>query len=594
MKGCPADAYRCCSYQNTMAAAAIHLPSSNVVQSPSVEDLLSARSKRSVPVQSFYSTFTTATELDLPEAARLAMREEAANGVWSPSMNSAVSEDDAQAIFQRQEGQLEVGLETPTMSESQYSSRSRSPSMASVKVAAIVKGESAKTMDLSATATKSDQSEQQQDSTSPKRLLNSRNLQINTALSAAHAYPQQLTTPSMPTGRSAHIGVSAIPLTSRSLPGNFASAASSAAAIAAPLSAIPPHITRPRRRSSLDSLSTLASPTLGDDDALGLHQASLQRMQSFLGPKMKHISPAPWNNENANDAFSDYTSEGSFWNDDDPEIGSVQLATKTPRSKSMKEALGLATSANVVKPEITTTGTLKGLGLAIAAATSVASPSRPSVSSETSTKSRTMTASSDTSMYSGKASKFRGFLSRSESRDVMASPPPPVPSHTTMKVSNITRSKTPEPAVSALSQNAFLDLAAAKSAPAVASTSGESLKSTISPSSSRRRSLSNMETAASKLAAVNSLSSSTPVSAVPTGSAIAQIAETKLLPDPVVTVSIQARRAAAAPVRKRPPVYRQDTAATTGTTESVDGHATSMTATEVAGAMAIPRESQIR
>ena len=549
-----------------MATAAIPLASS-VVQSPSVEDLLSARSKRSVPVQSFYSTFTIATELDLPEAARLAMREEAENGLWSPSMDSAVSDDDGQVAGHHIGDEHEIGLETPTMSESQYSSRSRSPSMASIKTAALVRGGAASAIDVAAaTLAHSD--------TSPKRLLNTRNLQINTALSTVHAYPQQLTTPSAPSGRSAQIEVSPAPLTSRSLPGNVASITTTT--LVAPLSAIPRHVNRPRRRSSLDSLSTLASPTLGDDDSLGVNQASLQRMQSFLGPKMKHISPAPWNNEN--DASSDYnTSESSFWNDDDPEIGSVHMATKTPRSRSMKEALGLATSGSIVKPDTAGSGTLKGLGFAMAAS----SPARAAFKAEQSTKARTMTASSDTSMYTGKA-RFKGFLSRSESRDIMASPPPPVPSHTVMTVSNITRSKSPESSgaqptsilsdLQSMNREPHLEIAARSTTP------------TVTASLSKRRSLSNIETTAGKLAEASTLSSSTPVGAEALQSAVAQIAEASLQQTSTAAVSLQARRAAA-PVRKRPPILTQDEVALATTSQSVNALSIM---SDVPGAIPIP------
>lgn len=575
----------------TSAIVTTATPSPSFSQSPSVEDLLSARSKRSVPVQSFYSTFATATEIDLPEAARLAMHEEAANGVWSPSMTSPISEEETYAKPIEVEGtQAEPGPATPTMSESQYSSRSRSPSMASVKVAAVIKGGPARAVELASAsvAAGSKAGIAIDDSTSPKRLLNSRNLQINTALSAVRSYPQQLMTPSLLTVRGTLLQESLVPSTSRSLPEKTDE--TPPIIPSAPLSAIPLHLSRPRRRSSLDSFSTLSSPVLGDDDTLGLNQASVHRMQSFLGPKMKHISPAPWNNENINDVASDYTSESSFWNDDDPEIGSVHMATKTPRSRSMKEALGLATSTSAVKPEITTTGTLKGLGLAATATTSVPSPtSRPSVSSERSVKARTATASSDTSMYSGKASKIRSFLSRSESRDVMASPPPPLPVHPVLTVSNITRSKSPEPSTFSLSQNPFHDLTTANSCSGLGDSeaSSRSVTPISSASSSRRRSLSNVETTISKLATSTVLSSSTPPAGPSTpASAVSAVADQGSVPEPIMGSAYRSMPLA----RRRPPIPRQDTNGTSATMTSSDSHTVLPALNEVAGAIPIPGE----
>lgn len=493
-------------------SASMALP---IAQSPSVEDLLSARSKRfhhNLATSSIYSTITTLsakTELDLSESARLAMAQESADPVWSPSLSSNYGddsdgndarddEDDDGSSTQNehvrninhdcdQASSPNLESATPTISESEYS---RSPSLGSVRMAAIVqKAVPTSGLGISSLASSIQDSTQPGSSSSSsidssqytptaspsKRVLNARNLIINTGgIGAARPYPHQSTTPPIALPNSAKIEHSPPPLTSRSVPessniNNFSSPLRTATLPPVPQTAGPIQRTLSQkrasqtklvRRSSTDSsLSYLSSPLLDEDDTLGPHKASLLRMQSFLGPKMKHISPAPWSTDA--DASSVVSSSSilvsetasAVWSEVESEIGSVHMATKSvARSGKVTGKDGTANTA---------TGTLKGLGLAIASASAVVANaaaggvSRPSMSSERSAKSRTTTASSAFSTWSGTSrgttndgSKFG--LSRSQSQepfDASGIPLPPLPSPSataTMKVTNITRSKSPE------------------------------------------------------------------------------------------------------------------------------------------------------
>lgn len=550
-----------------------------IAQSPSVEDLLSARSKRSqqhnLATNSIYSTITTLsakTELDLSESARLAMAQESVDPIWSPSMSSNYGHDDEDEeendksstqdghVNTRRTHHYNAGAEeedlqspnpdfaTPTISESEYS---RSPSLGSVRMAAVVQKaiptsglgisslsnittinnnrasssqEGPDNIASTSFNSSSDSTNEYTPTASPsKRVMNARNLIINTSgFSAAHAYPHQSTTPPIAMPNSARIERSPPPshsIISRSVPESAIIGNTNSNSFSSPLrtATLPPvpHTAGPTttstsssnqraslreqikavRRSSTDSsLSYLSSPLLDEDDTLGPHKASLLRMQSFLGPKMKHISPAPWSTDipdasngsggRAGDTSSVISSSSmpisestsGIWSEIDSEIGSVHMATKSTgrnkdtansnNSKAGKD--GVSGSSNIA------TGTLKGLGLAIAnasavvasAATGGASNSRPSISSERSAKSRTTTASSAFSSWSGTSrgttndggGNGKMGLSRSHSQepfDVSSIPLPPLPtpnSHTStttssltiMKVTNITRSKSPE------------------------------------------------------------------------------------------------------------------------------------------------------
>jgi len=534
-----------------------------IAQSPSIEDLLSARSKRSnhnLATNSFYSTITTLsarTDLDISDAARLAMARESANPVWSPSMSSHYddenendneNENEDEDGSSTQGGHVNIGhmtapnsninsnsnttdFPTPTISESDYS---RSPSLASVRMAAIVQkttptttsglGISTNTTSTTTTITApssleghGNDPEEVTPTVSPtKRVLNARNLIINTSgsVGAAHAYPHESTTPSVAPPSSARIEHSPPP---RRPPSAARSQSTLEASTISSTSRIPyspmrtatmpivPRYADPTastsspstqssvtpasalaksqlvRRSSTDSsLSYLSSPLADEDDladedaALGPNTASLLRMQSFLGPKMKHISPAPWSIDGSSPNPEDRTSvvstsssvpasesaattatsgRGSIWSEIDSEIGSVHMATKsTGRLNNAGTAATASKSALKDALGSTATGTLKGLGLAIANASAAvasaatggsggsgsATTSRPSISSERSTKSRTTTASSAFSTWSGTSrgttndgsnSKFNS-LSRSHSHepfDATNIPLPPMP-----------------------------------------------------------------------------------------------------------------------------------------------------------------------
>lgn len=492
-----------------------------IAQSPSVEDLLSARSKRShdnLATNSIYSTITTLsakTELDLSESARLAMAQESADPVWSPSMSSNYdddggddgnhnsNEDDDGSSTQNehvnnnsqfnydQASSPNPDFATPTISESEYS---RSPSLGSVRMAAIVQKAiptsglgisslGSNTEPPSSSSSSIDNSQYTPTASPSKRVLNARNLIINTGgIAAARPYPHQSTTPpiAMPNSAKVEHSPPPPPLTSRSVPEssninntNFSSPLRTATLPPVPHTAGPVQrslsqkrtsATKLVRRSSTESsLSYLSSPLVDEDDTLGPHKASLLRMQSFLGPKMKHISPAPWSTD-AGDASSVVSSSSipvsesasAGWSEVDSEIGSVHMATKSvARSGKVNGKDGTTSTA---------TGTLKGLGLAIASASAVVAnaatggASRPSMSSERGAKSRTTTASSAFSTWSGTSrgttndgSKFG--LSRSQSQEPFDAsniplPPLPSPSKTTttatVKVTNIIRSKSPE------------------------------------------------------------------------------------------------------------------------------------------------------
>lgn len=118
-----------------------------------------------------------------------------------------------------------------------------------------------------------------------------------------------------------------------------------------------------------------------EEDARLLAQPSSERMQGLLGAKMKHISPAPWRLSEARSEISDAgsstalsVSTSSNTVDEDPEIGSVQTATKSPRTgQGFRSVFGAAsttwsTSTSTDPPTATAraeTATLKGLGLAL-------------------------------------------------------------------------------------------------------------------------------------------------------------------------------------------------------------------------------------
>jgi hypothetical protein len=706
-----------------------------IAQSPSIEDLLSARSKRSnhnLATNSFYSTITTLsarTDLDISDAARLAMARESANPVWSPSMSShygdetEVEDEDGSST---QGGHVNsnthvlntshasdhnndnaTDFPTPTISESEYS---RSPSLASVRMAAVVQKVTPTTSGLgistsstttySSASSSSEGHNSSQNEVTPtvspaKRVLNARNLIINTSglVGAAHAYPHESTTPSVAPPSSARIEhspparrppsagrsqstleTSTISSSSNKLPyspmrtatmpsvprsaGPTASTSSSSSRNSPTRARVLSKSKLVRRSSTDSSLSYLSSPLAEEDDldeedaSLGPHKASLLRMQSFLGPKMKHISPAPWsidgsspNPEDRTSVFSTASSvpasesaatgtsgRGSIWSEIDSEIGSVHMATKSTGRSNGNFASGIAATApkSVLKDALgsSATGTLKGLGLAIANATAAvasvatgsgsgtATPSRPSMSSERSAKSRTTTASSAFSTWSGTSrgttndggsnGKFNG-LSRSHSHepfDATNIPLPPMPASaglppsaythqsqqppTTMKVTNIVRCKSPEgshnvpasapptttttPGVNRSASPAgnglpsFFNHPQPGSAGKMSSGSGAEVPfSQLTTVTSAPECANDVTTMSSASACIALLSSSAPDSSASHGSGNSQ------------NTSKHTRKQPSLP-RKRPPLFHQDsTYSTTTSTCTGESYTTSMT-----------------
>lgn len=104
--------------------------------------------------------------------------------------------------------------------------------------------------------------------------------------------------------------------------------------------------------NSLNSASSLQSSTA--DEAADANAPSIQRMQSFLGPKMKHISPAPWHETSApsEDWAAGITSTFSRVNEQG--LSTPAAEKSAPRSRSLRDLLGGMT----VKSDV------KGLGIA--------------------------------------------------------------------------------------------------------------------------------------------------------------------------------------------------------------------------------------
>ena len=437
------------------------------VHSPSIEELLSARSKRSreLAVNSVYSNLTTRTtlpkELDnnlattfLSEATRLALIEEASAGLrTSPTTTTRCQEH-----FQNDEG----SSFSPTFSESDYSP---SLSVASVRMASRITdgghfhnyerrtGSSADFLEKGTTfaahCDKIPPSCGAQEQTTPgKRILNQRNLVIETALPIASA--------SKDLGLGLTSSFSAEfrhPLTSRPALATSPKSSSSPQPV---LPFVTQILDSTSRRSSQISYTTSSTISTEDDETPSLGQASLQRMQSFLGPKMTYISPAPWQIDGGDLEYhlNDQNSERSFWTDNDIEIGSVHMATKTPRSRSVKEAHGFAGSSSdangntAVKANL---NTLKGLGLVVT--TDGTSPAKPGdIHQESDNKCPSAPQPVDKSTFQQRSQRaidkpsgsdaHSGGLNPVSPEPFSSLPPPSLPTTT---VTNIVRSRSPDP-----------------------------------------------------------------------------------------------------------------------------------------------------
>lgn len=451
-------------------------------QSPSIQDLLSARSK--AQTLSIYSTLTTHTTInnqldtsthlpsDISESARRAMAEEASNGLWSPSMESGGGDLEEDQHMQSQ------FIPPPSPDPTEDSDYSPSLGVASVRVVSrvpsangdagnvptaysTVKARRGSIDMLKGGIYKNAEKPEEQERSDPttanpavKRVLNARNLAINTQNPPQQLYQpgeHRSATPDPARSRYANLD---LPLTSRSLPPSQAPPITTpinTSFSSAPLSAVPAHVAtvtaaaHARRRSSQGSYSSSVCLSPVDDENV----TSLQRMQSFLGPKMKHISPAPWQLDPSRiSEGNEETESGSlFWNEDDFEIGSVQMATKTPRSRSVREALGLVASTATV----TTTGraaatkgdlsALRGLGLAMDAK---AAATARTISDEAATSSTS--ASYNIPRSFSKDSIRPSPLSASSTKTTFEQP--------TMTVSNIVRTRSPDP-TSASAQTFF-------------------------------------------------------------------------------------------------------------------------------------------
>ena len=385
------------------------------------------------------------------------------------------------------------GPTTPNLSESQYSP---TPSVGSVRMASRARGggqpqsgefplDGRRQQNRKYAIVQNDDTVQALERSTQgqmmpvKRVLNQRNLVIQTAPSLAHPYPSKFTTLDLRSACSAEIQ---LPPSFHDLPA--ASSSQNAASSSQPLAALHPephpNPRHTRRRSSEGSLTSSGS-TSRETGSLSASHASQQRMQSFLGPKMKHISPAPWRigegEENA--ALHDLIIPSSFWPNDDVEIGSVHMATKTPRSRSVKEALGFGNSHNNVHintPVIADLHTLKGLGL-VGVAGSIAPSGRIPGITTTPKNSNAPTSPADLANnfqpVGSTTTDPKTILARTESYTSSVSPGsscsfplPPLTSTSlipTMTVTNIVRSRSPDPA--SMVQTSYLDLGNLGSSP---------------------------------------------------------------------------------------------------------------------------------